>query len=83
MSEKQQSKYNCPKCNKIFSTNSKLNRHLNKKFPCDKDPRQCIHCGGVFYDSSTKNRHENDSCKNRPKPQESDISTSESTSLES
>jgi uncharacterized C2H2 Zn-finger protein len=58
-------KYLCPKCNKTFPNQYKLNRHLNKKYPCDKDSTQCIYCGKFFYDSSTKTRHENISCKQK------------------
>lgn len=57
-----QPKYNCFKCDKNFHTNIKLNRHLNKKFPCNINTRQCTYCKRLFYDSSTKKRHEI-SCK--------------------
>jgi len=60
--------HNCAKCNKKFPTISKLNRHLNKKFPCDVDNCQCSYCGNVFYDVSTKIRHEKFSCKDKPQP---------------
>ena len=61
----QKATIDCPKCNKKFPNVYKLNRHLNKKYPCDKDNRQCQHCGKYFYDSSTKNRHESRSCKSK------------------
>lgn len=60
--KKEKEKYNCPKCNKSFLTLYKLNRHLNKKYPCNQDIRQCSFCGKIFYDSSTRKRHENISC---------------------
>ena len=71
MSDKKSKKilHNCPKCDKKFPTISKLNRHLNKKFPCDVDTNQCAYCGKIFYDVSTKIRHEKLSCKDKPKPQ--------------
>lgn len=53
----------CPKCNKEFPSQYKLNRHLNKKYPCDKDSRQCSKCGKYFYDGSTRLRHEIKSCE--------------------
>lgn len=57
--------YICDKCNKVFTTSHRLKRHLNRKYPCDKDSRICKFCEKLFYDSSTKNRHEKDSCKMR------------------
>jgi len=68
MSDKQskQPLHHCPKCDKVFKTTSKLNRHLNKKFPCDVNNNQCSYCGKNFYDVSTKIRHEKISCKNKP-----------------
>ena len=56
--------YKCPKCDKIFQGEYKLNRHINRKYPCDKDSRQCKKCKKFFYDSSTRKRHEsNNSCE--------------------
>ena len=54
--------YECSKCKKIFSGQYKLNRHLNRKYPCDQSARQCGKCGKFFYDSSTRKRHEENSC---------------------
>ena len=51
-------KFICPKCEKYFTSQYKLNRHLNRKNPCDKDKTQCQYCGNYFYDVSTKRRHE-------------------------
>lgn len=39
--------YTCKNCNKLFSTKQSLNRHLNKKIPCNKKII-CIKCGLTF-----------------------------------
>ena len=36
--------FNCDKCEKIFQREEHLNRHLNRKIPCDREiscPRCC------------------------------------------
>lgn len=65
MSVSENTKYNCPKCNKLFTNNYTLNRHLNKKFSCSLDNTQCIKCARFFYDTSTRIRHER-TCKIEP-----------------
>ena len=59
--------FTCSKCNKKFPSEYKLNRHLNRKFPCTNyNSTKCQYCGNFFYDSSTRKRHEQLSCNENP-----------------
>ncbi len=59
--------YTCKNCDKKFPNEYKLNRHLNRKYPCNRgDQTQCKYCKNFFYDSSTRKRHEESSCDKRP-----------------
>lgn len=61
--------YICKRCDKKFQNEYKLNRHLNRKYPCNRgDQTQCQYCKNYFYDSSTRKRHEEHSCDKKPIP---------------
>jgi hypothetical protein len=65
----------CGKCNKTFATNYLLNRHLNKKIPCNKEElivyknikKKCIYCNKLLgtYDSA---RYHMNVCKLKDAP---------------
>ena len=63
MNKSEPPKHQCKKCKKVFINSNKLNRHKNKKFPCDINRNQCKYCKKIFYDNSTRTRHETLSCK--------------------
>jgi hypothetical protein len=52
--------YKCFKCNKIFNSPSKLERHKNNKLPCNKikEDLKCNLCNVIFTRPSHKNIHE-------------------------
>jgi hypothetical protein len=52
--------YKCFKCNKDFISQSKLDRHYNRKIPCNKTkvPLECKICNVNFQRPSEKERHE-------------------------
>lgn len=64
--------HKCVKCNKIFPSIYKLHRHMNRKYPCDRESNQCEFCGNYFYDVSTKNRHIKNTCTENPDNSDSD-----------
>lgn len=47
----------CPKCHKGFSSQYELQRHLNRKTPCDAGKEICTGCDGTFSDKKTLNTH--------------------------
>lgn len=59
-------KYTCVICKKEFKSTYKYERHLNAQNSCDPEIKQsklkqnvtCKYCQSIFYDTSTKNRHE-------------------------
>jgi DNA-directed RNA polymerase subunit RPC12/RpoP len=53
--------HKCLKCKKTFESPSKLNRHLNKKTPCDspKKDYKCITCNVKFISPAQQKIHEN------------------------
>ncbi len=56
------SEYNCTKCNKVFNSFSKLERHKNNKTPCDvikvKEELKCELCNVKFTRPSHQKIHE-------------------------
>jgi uncharacterized C2H2 Zn-finger protein len=48
----------CNKCNAEFATNNNLQRHLNKKVPCDK-PLKCGRCNKTFTRNDIYQTHLN------------------------
>ena len=61
---KQTMAHRCPKCDAEFSTNQKLQRHLQRKRPCDPivvgaadDPCVCDHCGRRYSRVDSCKRH--------------------------
>jgi uncharacterized C2H2 Zn-finger protein len=52
--------FTCTKCNKNFSRKDHLDRHFNKKNPCDvKKNFICYRCGKVFFYNRDLIRHIN------------------------
>ena len=50
----------CKKCKKEFSCKKTLKKHLNKKFPCDKETIYvCIQCNKPYYSKTDYTRHIN------------------------
>lgn len=47
----------CPKCHKGFSSQYELERHLNRKTPCDAGKEICTGCDGTFSDKKALNTH--------------------------
>jgi hypothetical protein len=53
-------KYQCYKCDKIFNTKFNLNRHLNRKIPCNKNKEfKCVTCLKNFSCNQTLEKHKN------------------------
>lgn len=50
--------YLCIKCNKRFSSNYILNKHINRKYPCDTN-LSCLKCCKVFKVQYDLDRHLN------------------------
>jgi hypothetical protein len=52
--------YKCNKCNKIFNSPSKLDRHANIKTPCNKEKKElkCELCNVKFKRPKEQERHE-------------------------
>jgi len=50
--------YKCQLCNKIFNNKSNLNKHLNKKNPCNKIII-CLNCNKIFTTQNNLNKHLN------------------------
>lgn len=53
-------RYPCPKCGRRFNKQQTLDRHLSRKFPCDK-PRDlsCPKCHKTFEKHRDLHRHNN------------------------
>ena len=53
--------YNCNLCNKSFKFRSKLNEHINRKIPCNKEKTstECKICNVEFPCSAKLERHKN------------------------
>ena len=64
-------KKNCGKCGKTFESNQDLNRHLNKKYPCDQAQFKCNKCDAKLWTLDSKRLHEK-ACKG-PEKSEADI----------
>jgi hypothetical protein len=60
--EAKEEKYKCKKCNCIFQDTNKLNRHLNRKTPCDVmksvQSKTCRFCHKTFGKGTLCVRHE-------------------------
>lgn len=57
--------HECPKCDFIAATKQALQRHLDKKFPCDAGQYVCDGCGKHFTTRSSLCDHKRDTCKGR------------------
>ena len=57
--------FKCEKCNKKLRDKYSLERHYNKKIPCDVIDEECIcqYCDKSFSCKSALNRHIKDNCK--------------------
>ena len=71
--------FKCKKCESIFPSRSKLERHLNRKTPCDpmidpnpEDTHHCIFCGRSYASTVTLNRHYS-VCKVKNDPNKANI----------
>lgn len=59
--------HNCPKCLKPCRTITDLERHLNRKFPCDAGKEKCTECAQTFSSKQTlKVHHESGACNGKP-----------------
>lgn len=67
--------FKCEKCNREFKYRSELNRHLNRRTPCDlvldtfnepSNQPKCRFCGRLFANKHTLSRHVNYYCKIPP-----------------
>lgn len=61
------SELKCEKCGKRFSRKSRLDYHLNKKFPCDAKTLSCETCGKEFKHHASLYRHKKH-CTEEKKP---------------
>lgn len=58
----------CPKCLKSFRSATDLQRHLDRKFPCDAGEVTCSGCAQTFTNKQTlKVHHETGACKGKPR----------------
>lgn len=58
--------HRCSKCEVAFPTKQKLNRHLNKQFPCDEGNCVCRDCNKHFRNRSSLSEHRKLRCPGHP-----------------
>lgn len=58
--------HRCPKCEHVFETKQKLNRHLKKKYPCDQGKCACDKCHKRFRDKGSLSDHKKHRCPGHP-----------------
>ena len=55
----------CSKCGQIFGSNRDLQKHLKRKFPCDKVAFNCKKCDRPFYNKDSFYHHQKH-CTGKP-----------------
>lgn len=55
----------CAKCNYSASSKRDLQRHLDKKYPCDKAHYKCSKCSRPYHDRGSMYEHQKE-CQGRP-----------------
>ena len=53
----------CPNCPKTFTSQRDLQKHLERKYPCDGGRFVCEHCTQTFSQRSSRDRHRKYNCK--------------------
>ncbi len=57
------SEHNCDKCNASFGSKKDLQKHFNRKYPCNEGKFKCQKCSQTFTKRSSRDHHRRHTCK--------------------